>query len=822
MLNSIDTLKNFKAGQKLTNHAKNAVIKSDWLAKKFKYDEILEIHLFYAIFLEKGSLGSNILSDLGLKKDLFQKVLLENSPGSSIPQGLPSEGLKKIFTKAFSVAKDLNYPYVGTEHLIYALMDSDDKLIKKILGESEIKSSETLKSFFDPGQLPGISKLFNIPEISLSKSKSSPTPYLDKFCSDLNKEAKNKKEVVIGREKELERIINILGRKNKNNPILVGEPGVGKTALISGLANLINSGDVPNSLYGKKIMNLDLAHLIAGTSFRGEFESRLKEIVNEVISGKNIILFIDEIHNIVGAGNIAGSLDLANIIKPALSKGEFQLIGATTFAEYKRSIEKDAALERRFQPVAVSEPSVLEAKKILSGIKSHYESFHNVTISDSAVDLAVELSVKYINGRFLPDKAIDVIDEAASNVRSKNKISDFLKEIRKNENEKTKLLEQKESLVSSEKFEEAISLRKREKELEEKINTLRKMQSASEKEKRIQIEDRDIFETVSKISGIPVEKLARTKTKKILNIKKIIGSKLIGQPEVIEKLSNTLLRSHSGISNPDRPLGSFLFLGPTGVGKTLTAKILAEEFFGREKSLVRIDMSELMERHSIASLIGSPAGYVGYGEGGNLTEKIRRNPYSVVLFDEIEKAHPEARNILLQIIEDGILTDAQGLQVSFKNSIIIMTSNIGTDEFTNAAKVGFGSDIEPNQHEDFNQTKERALRELRWKIKPELLNRMDGILIFNALTKKDLEKIAKLELKKLRDKIKKQGMDLVMPAKMESYIAERSFDFNQGARLVRKNIQETIENKIAELLVFEKVNKGKITASLKNGEIKII
>ncbi len=827
MLKPFDKDSYQKASKKLTNHAKNALLKATEIAHDFDYGEIKSSHLLFAVFTEKGSIGRNILADFGLSKETFKRLLKENSPQMKDAVLMPSAELKKTFVTAFSVAKDFGYSYVGTEHLVYSLLGSNDKIINEILSKAEIKKTKrAIKSLFEPNQLSQISKLFNLPETIARKQNSGPassTPFIDKFCTNVNEETESKKEIVVGREKEIDRIINILGRKNKNNPLLIGDPGVGKTALVSGLAKLINSGNIPASLYGKRIMNLDIAQLIAGTSFRGEFESRLKEIIKEASTNKDVILFIDEIHNIVGAGNIAGSLDLANIIKPALARGEIQLIGATTFAEFKKHIEKDAALERRFQPVRVKEPTPEETEKILLGIKESYESYHNVSISPEAVALAVELSVQYVQNRFLPDKAIDVIDETASYIRSQFKVSDFLKQIKELEKVKSDLFSEKEQLVSDEDYEKAIELRKQEKELEGKIKMMQQDRLAAEKERQIEIKSSDIIETISKISGIPMEKLSQMKTAKVKNIQKILNSKIIGQKEAMEKLSGTLLRSQSGINNPDRPIGSFMFLGPTGVGKTLTAKILAREFFGNPKALIKIDMSELMERHSVSSLIGSPAGYIGYGEGGNLTEKVRRNPYSVILFDEIEKAHPDVYNILLQILEDGILTDAEGTQVSFKNTIIILTSNTGTDEFTNASKVGFESESENHDlREKFNRIKDNVIKELERKMKPELVNRLDYVLVFNSLGEKELQKIAQLELEKLSKRTAKNGIRLSFEKNIAKFIAEKSLAFNQGARLVRKNIQEMIENPAAEMIVYGKVRNNNINVKIEGEKIKLL
>jgi len=813
------------ASQKLTEHAKKSLLEAERIARQFSCPEPFSVHLLLAIFRETGSLGSNILKTINLKEKDFLHFLSRSLAHSEFHSG----EIKRIFTRAYSTAKNLNSSYVGTEHLVLALMDKQDVMIKELMADSKIKNSfKFIKSFFEPGHLPDMDNLFSLSGITLNKTKKqklASAPFIKKFCVNVNEEAQKEKTIVIGREKEIQRMINILGRKNKNNPLLIGEPGVGKTILVTGLAQLINSGSIPTTLYKKRIMGLDVAQLIAGTSFRGEFESRLKEIIKEAEANEDVIIFIDEIHNIVGAGNVAGSLDMANIIKPALARGDIQVIGATTLMEYKKYIEKDAALERRFQPIQIKEPAEDETRKILFGIRESYEKFHNVSISDSAIGLAVDLSVRYIQNRFLPDKAIDVIDETASFVRFQSKVSDFIKEIRELETTKQSLLEEKERLVSEENYEKAISLRTQEKELEDKLKKVRDLQAKSEKEHRISISDENIIETISRISGVSSEKLLMEKNQKIKNIKKILASRVIGQNEVIGKLSDALLRSQSGIGNPDRPLGSFLFLGPTGVGKTLTAKVLAEEFFGstgtKSGSLVRIDMSELMERHSVSALIGSPAGYVGYGEGGNLTEKIRRNPYSVVLFDEIEKAHPDVFNILLQILEDGTLTDAEGTQVSFKNAIIILTSNIGTAEFTSASgNIGFSSpEKSKSLPEKFEAIKKNVIRELENKMKPELLNRLDYVLVFNALGKNEIKKITELELKKLSVRLKKQNVKINFDEKVINLIAEKSLGPKQGARMIRKNVQELLENPIAEMIVYDKVKSGKIEAKIEKGKI---
>lgn len=814
--------------QKLTNHAREALLKAERLAQKFKHAKIDNLHLLYTIYTEKGSVGSNILKDIGINTIILQRSL-EKMPTIQTnvnTQLITSDDLKKTFTRAYSIAKDFKCPYIGTEHLVSAIFDSKDE---KIL---QITQGVDLKNIHDSiAALLGADQIFDLPKIFIEKNsakKSSATPFIDKFCVNLNAETQNKSESFVGREKEIQRTINILGRKTKNNPVLIGEAGVGKTALAYGLAQIITSDNCPEILCHKKIMSLDVAQLIAGANFRGEFESRLKEIVKEITQQKNIILFIDELHTIVGSGNVPGSLDLANILKPALAQGEIQIIGATTPEEYKKYIEKDAALERRFQPILIAEPGKRETEKILLGIKKNYETFHNVIISDEIIRLAITLSIRYIQNRFLPDKAIDIIDEAASHIKSRGNTSAILRQIRKLENEKISLFAQKEHLINQENYENAILLRHREKELENKIRALRKKHSGAKNNHRFIVTADDVFETVAKISKIPAEKISQSGAKKIENIQKVLASRIIGQEDAIKKVTGALFRSQAGVSNPNRPLGSFLFLGPTGTGKTLTAQILAQEFFSssEHKSLIRIDMSELMERHSISSLIGSPAGYIGYGEGGRLTEKVRRNPYSVILFDEIEKAHPDIANILLQILEDGILTDTEGYRVSFKNTIIILTSNLGSNDFENIAKIGFAPAKNPrtaaaHSVKKIIETKNATLKKLEEKMRPELLNRLDHILVFNSLGEKEIKKITAQELAKLTARLSKRKISLIFADNVVEFIAQKSVATNQGARLIRKKIQEFIEDPIARHIIYNKVSNNTISIVLANNKIKL-
>ena len=825
----------WQAGEKLTQHAKNVLKRSEDLARHFKYNTINLSHLALATLEETGSLGKSILEDIKVTREALEKIIQDSSPQfEEISKSSLTfdESARLAVLKAYSTAKDFQYPYVGTEHLVYAILSFDDPQIQKALIATKDKNQSlpnihrALKSFFRPDELANLSKIFQIPEISLSapsKNKPSSTPFINNFCRNLNEEVIKNREVFIGREKELERLINILGRKQKNNPLLIGEPGVGKTALVSQLAQKINEGAVPDFLLGKKIMNLDVALLIAGTSFRGEFESRLKEILKETQRSGNIILFIDEIHNIVGAGNLSGSLDLANILKPALARGEIRLIGATTFNEYKRHIEKDAALCRRFQTVILSEPTPKEAEKISIGLQQKLEEYHGVSFSPETLTAAVQLSLRYLPDRFLPDKAIDILDESASRVKSLSRPFPNAKKIISLENQQKKLIKEKERLVKEENYSSAENVRKNELILEQEIQALKKTLLEETKNRTISITLNDLWETVSQMSGIPKEKISQTKLPALKNIQSSLSRKVFGQEEAIEKIASALKRAYAGLGQPDRPMGSFLFLGPTGVGKTFTAQTLSEQIFGSDKNLIKIDMSELSERHQVASLIGAPAGYVGYGEGGRLTEKIRRHPYSVILFDEIEKAHPEVSNIFLQILEDGKLTDSEGTQADFKNTIVIFTSNSGSESFAQSGKkMGFHS----SQSLDFSAVREEALQTLKKQFRPEFLDRLDNIVVFHPLDKKALTGITKLSLQKIKDQLKEKEIILSVDRKIpllvsQSIIKAREENPTVGARDIRKYLQEKIENPLSDIILESSKRPLHLYARTKGDKIVI-
>lgn len=815
---------------KLSSHARQSLKEAVQVALSAGAPVIEPKHLLLAIILEKGSIGGLILRNAGLTEDALRSVCFppaSNDTGEDTPpqghrrnrkpvrqSGNPalSSALRSAITRAFSLASELRYPYVGSEHIMYAIIEKPDHDVRTALATARIDTAKVnalLRTNFGFPTLSNLSQMFDFSDVSVAErpvetEPDSATPYLDQYGIDLMEEESDPSMGRLQfRGREVERMIHILGRRTKNNPLLIGEPGVGKTTLVHALAQRILMGTAGPLLADKRIIGIDLALVVAGTNFRGEFESRLKEIIHEASENSDVILFIDEIHTIVGAGNASGSLDAANILKPALSRGEIQCIGATTFAEHKRHIEKDPALERRFQPVLVAEPTPDEAVHILSESRKQYEDFHAVSLPNETLRAAVDTSVRYISDRFLPDKAFDLLDEAASAVRQthagQNRTYSVIRSLEKQLAKQNRL---KENLVSEALYDQAIRLKSEVDRLSNEIATLRKAADQEVRGTRIIITPDDIARVASRATGIPYEKLSLQPGETVATLEEALSQRIIGQSSILKDLSTSIVRSWSGVSAPHRPLGSFLFLGPSGVGKTLTAKVLAEVLFGSDKSLIRLDMSEFGERHTVAQMIGAPAGYVGYGEGGKLTEQIRRQPYSVVLFDEIEKAHPDAFNVLLQILDEGYLTDAEGRRVNFRNTIVILTSNIGTQAFNRSARLGFHHQANGTDTSipDFTAVRNDVLEEVRRQLRPELLNRLDRIAVFEPLTPEAIRSIITLELRRLRDRLTKQKVSLTFPKNLDTWLLPK-IDQKGGARFVRNAIETHIETPIAFALL---------------------
>jgi len=728
-----------------------------------------------------------------------------------------SETAKLTLKMAWEIAQEFNQDYCGTEHILYSILSQKNARATQLLRDMSVdvdRLSNEVEQFLQRQQYESDDQAAT----SGRRGKGSKKSALDFFGTDLTKLAREKKlDPVVGREPQIKRVITILNRRNKNNPVLIGEPGVGKTAIVEGLAQRIINEEVPDSLLEKRIVTLDLAGMIAGTKYRGEFEERLKKIIAELEQDRNVIIFIDELHLIVGAGAAEGSMDAGNILKPSLARGRIQMIGATTTDEYTRYIEKDAALERRFQPVKVPETTPSETLAILKGLRQHYEEFHGVKVSDEVLEDTVQFARRYINDRYMPDKAIDLLDETAAYLRvNKGKTPPELRQLQK----ELKLINTRiDEAVDTEDYEKAA----REKQKASQISQqLKELEATTRAGKPITLTSDDMAETVARITGVPVTKVIRSEAKYLVGLEKNLGRYIIGQDEAVETVSKAVRRSRSGISSEKRPIGSFIFLGPTGVGKTELARVLAREFFGSQEALVKIDMSEFGERHTVARLIGAPAGYVGYDDPGQLTDRIRRQPYSVVLFDEIEKAHPDVFNMLLQILEDGSLSDSKGRKIDFTNTIVIMTSNIGAEKLQKEASFGFSA----MKSADFNNldelheaNKTKVLDELKKMMRPELLNRIDKIIVFRALTKKDALKILDIQLDDLRARLLKKGIGLQVSPKAKEYLMERGYDALNGARPMRRLLQETLEDAIAGGLLEDNYHTGDVvTVNAKRGK----
>ena len=778
-------------------------------------------HLLLGLIREGTGVAAKALSEAGVSEDaVIEKIRAVNGEKPSIDLNTElslTPRSKRILEYSAMEAKRLAHSYIGTEHILMAIVRDGDGVAAQILNSLGINPGE-----FYSNTVNSIDKeSFSKPQTN--KKRDNKTPTLDKFGRDLTVLAsENKFDPVIGRDREIERVIQILSRRTKNNPCLIGEPGVGKTAIAEGLAQKIASGDVPECLKDKRLVTVDLSSMVAGAKYRGEFEERLKKAVEEVINAGNVILFNDEIHTIVGAGSAEGAIDASNILKPSLARGELQLIGATTLNEYRKYIEKDAALERRFQPVNVGEPTLEETVQILLGIRDKYEAHHSVNITDDALSAAAKLSQRYITDRFLPDKAIDLIDEAASKKKLTTLVApDNLKEL---ETQLDKITKDKQEAITAQDFEQAAQLRDKETQLKEEIAKVKsEWKEETTTSHNLSVTEEDIADIIASWTNIPVKKIAEEESERLKNLEGILHERVVGQEEAVTAVSKAIRRGRAGLKDPKRPTGSFLFLGPTGVGKTELSKALAEAMFGSEDSIIRVDMSEYMEKHSVSKFIGSPPGYVGFEEGGQLTEKIRKKPYSVILFDEIEKAHPDVFNIMLQILEDGILTDAQGKRVDFRNTVIIMTSNLGAKNILNTATtLGFSSGVSQNGNDE-EKIKEKVMAEVKNAFKPEFLNRIDDIIVFKRLSEDNIKEIASLMLKSLKERLKANEIDAEFSDEAIEKIAKEGFDAVYGARPLRRAIQNKIEDMLAEKIIDGAIKNGdSITVGIKDNEFTIV
>ena len=796
--------------ERLSTRAKNALVSGQKLAESANHDEIGTEHLLYGIVREKNSFAAEVVLKRKFSAEQIREAVLQLNPTRLEPQLRPqlSEEMQQTLERAAMAASRYNYQFIGTEHLLYGIIELDtvaSRLLSSLGTPRETLQSALKEVFENFSRIPELVQTEDdLDELPIPEDgpnllpASSKTPSLDYFTLDLTAKAKaGKIDPVIGRNAEIERLTNILSRRTKSNPLLLGEPGVGKTAIVEGLARAITTHNVPDFLLDKKILSLDLALVVAGSMFRGEFENRLKHIIDEARSNPNVVLFIDELHAVIGAGATTGSLDAANILKPALARGEITVIGATTLADYKRYIETDPALERRFQPIIIEEPTATEALEILRGLRPHFERHHNVTIDDEALHTAVQLSQRYLTDRFLPDKAIDIIDEAAASLRKSRETSGSRREIREFEESIAELERQKTETVLRQDFRKALKIKLEQDRFKTQIAEINQKLEATLPIPPTRLTADHILATVSLLSKIPLSQLAASEIKKLQRLEVDLKNFIVGQDEVLSVIAQTIRRARTGIASPLRPSGSFLFLGPSGVGKTETAKSLARLLFGSERNLIRIDMSEFMERHNVARLIGAPAGYVGFQEGGKLTETVRRNPYSVVLFDEIEKAHPDVHNLLLQILEEGELTDATGKKINFRNTIVILTSNLGGAEFSKQ-RLGFAA----SQDEELSDANTSVLSTVREKLAPELVNRIDTVAVFRPLDAAAIKKIVALELSRLSERLfNEHKLRFVPDERLVDFLHKHAFEPGIGARKVRAAIRTHVENPLSEQLL---------------------
>lgn len=834
---------------KFTAHLNSALTYAAELTLELKNKYVNPEHLLFGLAETKGGVAFELLRKSGIKLDALRDLISVRNepvlkPGQTIALtevkfSLPA---KRALEKAVLIASQYEHKYIGTEHLFAGLLEITDPTLEQIMKENGVNLREARRQLTiilrNTSKFPDLTGFFEehhdtagpeeamvAPGAPSRPQGNGKNPALEFFATDLtNAQAQATIDPVIGRSEEIERVIHILSRRTKNNPVLIGDPGVGKTAIVEGLAKKIVEGDVPEALRGKRLLALDLGLVVAGTMYRGEFESRLKQIVDEISADPNIILFIDELHTIIGAGSASGSMDAANLLKPALAKGRIRTIGATTLEEYKKHIESDAALERRFQPVTVDEPSTEETMAILRGIRQNYEKFHHVLISDEAIEAAVTLSSRYIQDRFLPDKAIDLIDEAASKMKVGKGASPVVKQLRELETQLAALHTKKHDAVQREQFDEALNLKHEELSLRQKIAKIEEREKKGPFVSVGTIGKKDIADVVARMTGVPVNDLVQEERQRLLNLDTLMKERIVGQDQAIHSIADFIRRSRVGLANPNKPIASFIFLGPSGVGKTETAKEIARTVFEDPNALIRIDMSEFQESFNISKLIGAPAGYVGYKEGTKLTDAVKRKPYAVVLFDEIEKAHPDVFNLLLQVLDEGHLTDAVGKTVNFKNTIIIMTSNVGLQSFNQVQSIGFdlGDNQSKREHvqQEFDRLKGHVLEELRQNFRPEFLNRVDQTIVFEPLTLPSVEKIVDLNLLEVQGRLSKQRIKLKTSAVARKSIAEQGFSPEYGARAVRRIIQEQVENPLAGMMLSGKLKDGQtVTIGVHQGKL---
>ncbi len=800
---------------RFTERARKVIILAKEEAKRFNHDYIGTEHILLGLVREGEGVAAAVLRNLGLSSEnirLEVEKLVQSGPATVVSGDIPfTPKAKKVIELAMDEARSLGHNYIGTEHLLLGLIREGEGVASQVLlnlGLDLAKVRSEVMALLGSGT----PSQTNAPTASY-KTK---TPALDAFGRDLTALAREGKlDPVIGRKDEIERVIQILARRTKNNPVLLGEAGVGKTAIVEGLAQMIIAGDITEILRDKRVITLDLALMVAGTKYRGQFEERIKAVMDEIKRSENIIIFIDELHTLVGAGGAEGAIDASNILKPALSRGEIQCIGATTLDEYRKYIEKDAALERRFQTIFVEQPTIDEAIEILKGLRDKYEAHHRVKILDEALVAAAKLSDRYITGRFLPDKAIDLIDEAGS--RARLSVMTMPKEVKDQEEKIETLRKEKEAAIKGQDFEKAAALRDQEREAKHHLEKMKQTWKEKKMESSPQVTAEDIAFIVSKWTGVPVLKLEEKETERLVRMEEELHRRVIGQDEPTNAITRAIRRSRVGLKDPNRPIGSFIFLGPTGVGKTLLGKTLAEFLFGDENAMVQIDMSEYMEKFNVSRLVGAPPGYVGYEEGGQLTEKIRRRPYAVVLLDEIEKAHPDVFNLLLQVLEEGRLTDSFGRKVDFRNTVLIMTSNIGAEMLRKQGSLGFTTQKGEVQYDEM---KGKLLDEVKRTFKPEFLNRVDDIIVFHPLTKDDLQQIIDIEVKDVQKRLEERNLQLKLSKEVRDFLIEKGFDPIFGARPLKRTIQRYMEDPLAEELISGKFkNGGEVKVSLKDGKL---